>query len=100
MRFGSPVKKGTHITSDEKMIESSGLGAAQNFKENIDGCQVNLFMLKNQNNFQVIITNYGARVVGILVNNKEGIPVNIAWGYNDLKFGQKYGEPNLEETPG
>ncbi len=100
MRFESPVRKAVQTISDDKIIESSGLPAASNFKKNIDGCRANLFTLKNQNNFQVAITNYGARIVGILVNNNEGTPVNVVLGYDDLKPWQKPGEPYLEVVAG
>lgn len=50
----------------------------------IDGKAVHLFTLKN-NRLSVDITNYGARVVRLIVPDKNGKPTDIAIGYSSIK---------------
>jgi aldose 1-epimerase len=56
-----------------------------NFNSEIDGKSVNLYSLKNKNNVEVLMTNYGARVVGIKVPDREGKLVDVVLGYDDAK---------------
>jgi len=52
-----------------------------------------LFTLSNKENIKVTITNFGGRVVSILVRDKEGKMVDVALGYEDLKSYQKENDP-------
>lgn len=66
---------------------------SNNFKATIDGKQTGLFVLKNKNNFQVAITNYGGRIVSILVPDKSGNLTDVALGYENVAGYQQTGEP-------
>ncbi|WP_090994506.1 aldose epimerase family protein [Pedobacter insulae] len=59
----------------------------------IDGKEVQLYTLKNKNGASVSITNYGGRVVSILVPDKDNKMVDVALGYDSVKSYQKEGEP-------
>ncbi|MFZ1800543.1 MAG: hypothetical protein WAU24_11820, partial [Chitinophagaceae bacterium] len=50
----------------------------------IDGKAIQLFTLKN-NDITVDIINYGARVVRLMVPDKNGKPTDIAIGYGSIK---------------
>lgn len=58
----------------------------------IDGKAVQLYTLKNASGASVKITNYGGRVVSILVPNKDNKLVDVALGYDSVKSYQKEGE--------
>ena len=53
------------------------------FQDTIDGKKTNLFVLKN-NNIAVAVTNYGARVVSLIVPDKEGRSVDVVLGCDNL----------------
>ncbi len=54
------------------------------FTKVIDGKQVTLFTLKNQNGIQVQITNYGGRIVSIVTPDKDGKLADVAMGYSTV----------------
>jgi len=55
------------------------------FQQTIDGKQTNLFVLKNKNNMQAAITNYGARVVSLFVPDKDGKITDVVLGFDNVK---------------
>ncbi|KAA3436085.1 aldose epimerase family protein [Rufibacter hautae] len=61
------------------------LPARANFQKNIDGKQTDLFVLKNKNNVQAAITNYGGRVVSLLVPDKTGKLTDISIGFDNVE---------------
>lgn len=63
------------------------------FNTTIDGKAVQLYTLTNKSGASVSITNYGGRVVSILVPNKDNKLVDVALGYDSLKSYQKVDEP-------
>lgn len=74
-------------TSDSTVKDSAQsvqLPPEKNFQSTIDGKQTNLYVLKN-GNVQVAITNYGARIVSILVPDKNGKLKDVAVGYDALQ---------------
>lgn len=63
-----------------------------NFEKTVDGKKVSLYTLKNSNNASVVITNYGGRVVSIVVPNKNGELTDVALGYDKLESYEAKGE--------
>ncbi|HMH23893.1 MAG TPA: aldose epimerase family protein [Puia sp.] len=57
---------------------------ANAFHDNVDGKATDLFVLKNKNNAEVAITNYGARVVSLIVPDKNGKPTDVVVGYDSI----------------
>jgi aldose 1-epimerase len=55
------------------------------YSQNIKDQPVSIFILKNANNMQVAITNYGGRVVSMLVPDSKGKLVDVVLGYDSLK---------------
>jgi aldose 1-epimerase len=81
----SQMKNTTTSDSTAKdSVQSVQLPPAKNFQSTIDGKQTNLYVLKN-GNMQVAITNYGARIVGILVPDKTGKVTDVCVGYDALR---------------
>lgn len=62
------------------------------FNKTIDGRSVRLYTLKNKG-ITVAITNYGGRIVSLLVPDKKGVLQDVVLGYSDLKSYQKPKEP-------
>lgn len=56
---------------------------ASSFQQTIDDKPVNLYLLSSQN-IKVAITNYGARVVSIIVPGKDGRLTDVSIGYDKL----------------
>jgi len=57
---------------------------AENFVKEVDGKQTALFTLKNDSGMVVKITNYGARVVSVLVPGKDGQFADVNIGYASI----------------
>lgn len=51
------------------------------FKKEIDGKQVELFILKNNSGLEVSITSYGGRIVTLIVPDKDKKPTNVVLAY-------------------
>ena len=47
--------------------------------------QVGLYVLKNANGMEVCITNYGGRVVSLVVPDRDGNPTDVVLGYDNIK---------------
>src|ERR1700709_1954351 len=74
-----------NTTSDSTKTDSNKtmqlIPSAKDFQTTIDGKQTNLYVLKN-GNMQVAVTNYGARIVSIVVPDKNGNATDVAVGYD------------------
>jgi aldose 1-epimerase len=54
------------------------------FHKMVDGKQVELFTLKNKNGLEIAITNYGGRIVSLMVPDKSGKMEDIVLGYETI----------------
>lgn len=59
----------------------------------VQGKETKLFQLTNKNGAKLYVTNYGARVVALIVPNRAGEFTDVVLGYDSLKSFQKNGEP-------
>jgi aldose 1-epimerase len=55
------------------------------FKSKINGKETSLHFLKNNNGVEVAITNYGARVVALIVPDANKEPVDVVVGFDSLQ---------------
>src|SRR5690349_17502540 len=69
---------------DSATATMASLPDAKAFQSTTDGKATQLFILKNKNNMQVAITNYGGRIVRLLVPDKNGHATNIVVGYDSI----------------
>lgn len=60
------------------------LASKENFNDSLNGKQVDIYHLKNQE-MEVSITNYGARVVNLLVPDKNRKLVDVVVGFDSFK---------------
>ena len=61
----------------------SGLDPTK-FDTTIQAKPVKLYTLKNQNGMEVCITNYGGRVVSLVVPDKDGKPTDVVLGFDNI----------------
>lgn len=61
----------------------SGLNP-ENFQAIVDGKQANLYVLKNRNGMEVCITNFGGRIVSVMVPDKQGEMRDVVLGFDSL----------------
>jgi aldose 1-epimerase len=78
-------------TKTDSSSNMQTIPSVKNFQSTIDGKQTNLFFLKN-GNMQVAITNYGARVVSIVVPDKNGNATDVNVGYDNIDDYTKGGD--------
>ena len=64
-------------------LTASGLNPAK-FDTIINGDTVKLFTLKNKNGMEVCITNYGGRIVSLMVPNKDGQFTDVVLGFDNI----------------
>ncbi|HLL94898.1 MAG TPA: aldose epimerase family protein, partial [Spirosoma sp.] len=79
-------------TGDTTAIVGAKLPDPASFAGDVNGKKAALFILKNKD-MQVAITNYGARIVGILVPDKMGKQTDVAPGFVSVAAYQKANEP-------
>lgn len=70
-------------SSDNSKLTVSGLDPAK-FDTTLNEKPVKLFVLKNSNDMEVCVTNFGARVVSICVPNKAGVATDVVLGYDNI----------------
>ena len=70
-------------SGEESQLTQSGLDPAA-FDTIINDQPVKLFQLKNSNGMEVCITNYGGRIVSIVVPDKDGKPTDVVLGYDNI----------------
>jgi aldose 1-epimerase len=68
--------------ADSKLTES-GLDP-QNFVSQFDGKETALYTLKNANGMEVCITNFGGRVVSVMVPDRDGKMTDVVLGYDNI----------------
>lgn len=64
----------------------------KNFEGDVNGKKTALYLLKNDK-LQVAITNFGARIVSLIVPDKAGKPTDVSAGFASLADYRKAGEP-------
>ncbi|MGI8949993.1 MAG: aldose epimerase family protein [Chitinophagaceae bacterium] len=88
----------THQSSDS--MKTVSLPDKKAFEQTIDGKQTDLYILKNKNNMQAAITNYGGRLVSLLVPDKNGDLTDVVVGFDSVHQYQTSTEPYFGATIG
>lgn len=78
-------------TNKQQLSEQtlSGLEPA-NFRTKVEGKQTDLFVLKNKSGMEVCITNFGGRIVSVMVPDKEGVMRDVVLGFDSIQDYIKY----------
>jgi aldose 1-epimerase len=66
-------------------VEQPSLPSKAKFDTLMDGKQTTLYFIKNKNNLQAAVTNYGARMVGMLVPDKSDKLTDVVIGFDNIK---------------
>ena len=63
---------------------ASGL-LKSNFQTEVDGKKTDLFVLRNANNMEVCITNFGGRIGSVMVPDREGVMRDVVLGFDSIR---------------
>ena len=63
---------------------ASGL-LKSNFQTEVDGKKTDLFVLRNANNMEVCLTNFGGRIVSVMVPDREGVMRDVVLGFDSIR---------------
>lgn len=77
----------TNKQTDE--TTASGLKPV-NFRTEVNGKQTDLFTLKNKHGMEVCITNFGGRIVSVMVPDREGVMRDVVLGFDSIQDYIKY----------
>jgi aldose 1-epimerase len=80
--------------------QTAKLPSAAAFEKTIDGKQTHLYVLKNKNGVQAAVTNYGGRIVSLLVPDKDGKMTDVVLGFDSVSGFQASKEPYYGATIG
>ncbi|NGM61542.1 galactose mutarotase [Sphingobacterium sp. SGG-5] len=80
MLVGS-CQQGTNKNKEE-IQEAISLPDAVEFRDTIKGEEISLFTLKNKRGMEVALTNFGARIVSLIVSDKDGVNRDVVLGFN------------------
>lgn len=89
----SSDKKKTNMTDSTQTPASA-------FEKTIDGKQTHLYTLKNKNGITATFTNYGGRIVSLLVPDKTGKLTDVVLGFESVEGFEKSTEPYYGATIG
>ena len=64
-------------------VTESGLNP-EKFDSIINGKKTKLYVLKNKHGMEVCVTNFGGRVVSLIVPDKNGKPTDVVLGYDNI----------------
>ena len=77
----------------------SGLNPTH-FQGLVDGKQTGLYILVNKNGCELTLTNYGARIVSLMVPDKNGTMIDVVTGHNNIQEYLTSEEPYFGATCG
>ena len=65
-------------TTDSGLLQS-------NFQMEVDGKKTDLYTLRNKNNMEVCVTNFGGRIVSVMVPDKDGQMRDVVLGFDSIQ---------------
>lgn len=68
-------------SNEQKIADAIAIPDAENFRDTIDGQIVELYTLRNSKGMEVALTNFGARIVSIIVPDKDSIKRDVVLGF-------------------
>lgn len=99
---GNSTKTNSESSKDSTTDKSKSneMPDKKNFEATIDGKKTDLYILKNHNGMEAAITNYGGRLVSLLVPDKDGKLTDVVVGFNSVKDYENSTEPYFGATIG
>lgn len=89
----------TNKKMDDQHVDINKLPDARNFIATIDNKRTALYILKNKNGMKAAITNYGGRLVSLLVPDSAGKLIDVVAGFDSV-LGFKYSKEYYGATIG
>lgn len=89
----------TRSTAVTDSVETVKL-LADSFKRTTDGRETGLYVLKNSKHAAAVFTNYGGRLVSLLIPDKTGKLTDVVVGFNSVNAYEKSTEPYFGATIG
>ena len=80
--------------------QQAALPAKSAFEKTVDNKKTDLYVLKNKNGMEAAITNYGGRLVSLLVPDKNGKMTDVVDGFESVEGFQHSTEPYFGATIG
>ncbi|MEG0253856.1 MAG: galactose-1-epimerase, partial [Muribaculaceae bacterium] len=71
-------------SNNTRSTTDSGLERAK-FQTEVNGKKTDLFTLKNNNGMEVCITNFGGRIVSIMVPDKDNVYKDVVLGFDSIQ---------------
>jgi aldose 1-epimerase len=98
----SACNNGSDASSTEttNKMDSTAPTRSAGFHQTLNGKEVSLYVLKNKKNATAELTNYGARLVSLMVPDKNGNMVDVILGHDSLSGYAKPGESFFGTTIG
>jgi aldose 1-epimerase len=88
------------VTADSSAANVPALPSRAAYQQTIDGKSTDLYVLKNKNNMQAAITNYGGRLVSLLVPDEKNNLVDVVIGFDSVQQYVNSTEPYFGATIG
>lgn len=76
--FVAGCAKTEQTTTDSGLVKS-------NFRTEVNGKKTDLYVLRNQNNMEVCVTNFGGRIVSVMVPGKDGVMRDVVLGFDSIQ---------------
>lgn len=70
-------------SAPQERLTKSGLDA-RNFRTEVDGKQTDLYVLTNKNGMEVCLTNFGGRIVSVMVPDRNGEQQDVVLGFDSI----------------
>lgn len=96
----SASTKDSTSNNDTTKNTSAMIPDKKGFEDSIDGKKTDLYILKNKNGMTAAITNYGGRLVSLLVPDKSGKLTDVVVGFKTVKDYVNSTEPYFGATIG
>jgi aldose 1-epimerase len=71
-------------TANKEKPTDSGL-VRKNFQTNVSGKKTDLYVLRNANKMEVCVTNFGGRIVSVMVPDKTGTMRDVVLGFDSIQ---------------
>lgn len=77
--------------ADREKVESTLSGLVRtDFQTEVNGKGTDLFVLKNAKGMEVCVTNFGGRIVSVMVPDKDGLMKDVVLGFDSIQDYVKY----------
>lgn len=71
-------------SAPQRVLTKSGLDA-RNFRIEVDGKTTDLYVLTNKNGMEVCLTNFGGRIVSVMVPDRDGALQDVVLGFDSIQ---------------